>query len=317
MVKKTGTTPQQKSVPKFDAAPTEQIEPGSTLPRFRGKAKKTLRLIDEARATLEAIQPASCRAVAYRLFVMKKIRSMKKAKKVERILKIAREEGTIPWEWITDETRNIERISTWDDPARFAKDVTRSYKKDKWQAQPYRIEVWSEKGTVRGTLKPVLDRFEVPFRVMHGFASATTVHDAAEMVGDEDRILIILYVGDWDPSGLSDVDLPGRLVKYGADPDRFEIRRVALTEADLTDLPSFAAATKQADPRYQWFTSLYGDRCWELDALSPVDLRDRVTTEILSLLDVETWNRYVRAEEVEQESIAKAVAGWKRLAVRS
>ena len=42
-----------------------------------------------------------------------------------------------------------------------------------------RVEVWSEKGTVRGTLAPILNKYEVPFRVMQGFASATTVQEIA------------------------------------------------------------------------------------------------------------------------------------------
>jgi hypothetical protein len=43
---------------------------------------------------------------------------------------------------------------------------------------------------------------------MHGFSSATVVHDIAD---DRDaRPLTALYVGDWDPSGLymSVLDLP-------------------------------------------------------------------------------------------------------------
>ena len=43
---------------------------------------------------------------------------------------------------------------------------------------------------------------------MHGFSSATTVHDVAQ--DDDGRDLIVLYVGDYDPSGLymSERDLP-------------------------------------------------------------------------------------------------------------
>ena len=43
---------------------------------------------------------------------------------------------------------------------------------------------------------------------MHGFSSATTVHDVAE--DDDGRDLISLYVGDYDPSGMymSEHDLP-------------------------------------------------------------------------------------------------------------
>jgi hypothetical protein len=53
--------------------------------------------------------------------------------------------------------------------------VARSYRRDFWQQQPERVEVWSEKGTIRGVLQPVLDEYGVGFRVMHGFGSATTI----------------------------------------------------------------------------------------------------------------------------------------------
>jgi hypothetical protein len=62
--------------------------------------------------------------------------------------------------------------------------------------------VWSEKGTVRGVLRPILDRYGVTFRVMHGYTSATVIQDVAEETRRADRKLSILYVGDFDPSGL-------------------------------------------------------------------------------------------------------------------
>ena len=63
-------------------------------------------------------------------------------------------------------------------------------------------------------LGPVLDDYAVGFRVMHGFSSATSVYDVAQ--SDDDRPLVALYVGDFDPSGLfmSEEDLPTRLSKY-------------------------------------------------------------------------------------------------------
>ena len=88
-----------------------------------------------------------------------------------------------PWEWIVDETRTRERVSTWADPAAYARTVARSYRRDFWNQQPVRVEVWSEKGTIRGVLAPVLNQYAVGFRVMDGFSSATSVHDVA---GDDD-----------------------------------------------------------------------------------------------------------------------------------
>lgn len=284
---------------------------------MRGRATRTIELIETCSNLLAEIQPCSVRAVCYRLFVAGRIKSMAKAEtqKVSRLLTIAREDGSIPWEWIVDETREVERTSTWSDPKAFAQTITRAYRKDKWEAQPVRVEVWSEKGTVRGTLAPVLDQYEVSFRVMHGFASATAINDAAETVNEDDRNFIILYVGDYDPSGLhmSEVDLPERLGRYTGDADNFEVRRIALTSDDTVNLPSFEVETKARDPRYNWFRSRHGQRCWELDAMSPVDLRERVSGEIASLLDHAAWNRYVAAEKIEQVSIESAVASWGKL----
>ena len=57
----------------------------------------------------------------------------------------------IPWSHIVDETREAERISGWSNLADYGETVLRSYRKNFWQHQPERVEVWSEKGTVRGT----------------------------------------------------------------------------------------------------------------------------------------------------------------------
>jgi hypothetical protein len=80
---------------------------------------------------IEAAQPITGRGVGYKLFVAKLIESMAtgEMQKVYRLLKLARERGDIPWEWIVDETRGIERVSTWSNPASFAKSVARSYRR--------------------------------------------------------------------------------------------------------------------------------------------------------------------------------------------
>ena len=105
----------------------------------------------------------------------------------------------IPWEWIVDETRELERVSTWDDPAHTPALSRAPIAATSGTSSRIRVEVWSEKGTVRGVLAPVLDEYAVGFRVMHGFSSATVVHDIAQ--DDDGRDADRLYVGDFDPSG--------------------------------------------------------------------------------------------------------------------
>ena len=57
------------------------------------------------------------------------------------------------------EARQFERAPSWDDPEAFALATTQQYRRNFWNQQPGRCEVWSEKGTVRGVLQPVLDAY--------------------------------------------------------------------------------------------------------------------------------------------------------------
>jgi hypothetical protein len=160
----------------------EQFETCSKKPGGRGRAKKSLDLIEAMYTIAEAAQPITGRGVGYKLFTSGLIPSMARSEmqRVYRLLKEARERDTIPWEWIADESRELERVSSWDDPEQYTRCVIIGYRRDHWNQQPARVEVWSEKGTVRGVLKPVLDQYGVGFRVMHGFSSATEVHEIAD-----------------------------------------------------------------------------------------------------------------------------------------
>jgi hypothetical protein len=278
----------------------------------RGRGTRSLLLVAAMCDIAEATQPITGRGVGYKLFARGLIPSMANSEmqRVYRLLKEAREQGDIPWEWIVDETRRIERTPTWDNPAEYARCVARSYRRDFWNQQPVRCEVWSEKGTVRGVLQPVLDEYAVGFRVMHGFASATAVYDAAQ--DDDGRELIVLYVGDYDPSGMfmSAVDLPKRLSEYGG--NHITLKRIALTREQVRGLPSFPAADKKKDKRYEWFARNYGSRCWELDAMDPNDLRACVEEAIKELIEPEAWGRCEIVNRAERESLKTVLGKWGR-----
>jgi hypothetical protein len=167
---------------------------GTSSKKGRGMARRSLDLIEAMYNAAALAQPITGRGIGYKLFTQGLIPSMARneMQRVYRLLKEARERGDIPWEWIVDETRSIERTSTWANPEAYARCVARSYRRDFWNQQPVRVEVWSQKGTVRGVLGPVIDTYQVGFRVMHGFSGATTVHDVAQD-GDDGRDLIALY----------------------------------------------------------------------------------------------------------------------------
>jgi hypothetical protein len=291
---------------------TEYFQTGSK--KVRGMSQASRDLIDAMYDIAELSQPITGRGVGYKLFNAGLSASMSTndMQKVYRLLRIAREKGIILWVWIVDETRELEQVSTWDDPAAFVRCVARSYRRDFWLQQPVRIEVWSEKGTVRGVLQPVLDEYGIGFRVMHGFGSATILNDVAQY--DDGRPLIILYIGDFDPSGLfmSECDIPERLKRYGG--DHITIKRIALLPDDCDRLgrkPAFNVSEKKKDPRAPWFRKTYGQWCWELDAMDPNDLRSRVEDEIKRHIEPVAWERCRIVDAAERESLSDFLGKWK------
>jgi hypothetical protein len=274
-------------------------------------AQASLDLIKAMYVAAKAAQPITGRGVGYKLFSRGLILSMSNQDmaRVYRLLRIAREQDIIPWPWIVDETRELEQCASWADPADFVRTVSRAYRRDFWNQQPVRVEVWSEKGTVRGVLAPVLDKYGVGFRVMHGFGSATALHDIAD--DDDGRPLIILYVGDYDPSGMymSEEDIPQRLDQYGG--NHVVVKRIALLRKHVASLLSFPASDKKKDPRYKWFVQNFGQRCWELDAMDPNDLRALVEKAIKAQIEPVAWKRCAIVEKAERESMRTVLDSWK------
>ena len=272
----------------------------------RGLAKETLDLIAAAAAFLADQHPTTVRGVGYQLFNRKLIPDMSKKStaKVSSILVTARERGMIPWSHIVDETRPVELVSSWNDPERYMRATARDYRKDRWVDQPNQVMVVSEKGTVGGLIRPVTERYGVPFAVYRGFGSATVLHDLAKRSVSDGRLLVILYVGDHDPSGryMSDVDLEKRIRRYGGCA---YIDRIAVTGEQIEDhgLLTFPASAKTADARHSWFVKEHGQTCCELDAMSPNTLRGLLEEAILGEIDRDLWDRADAIEAVEMTSI--------------
>jgi hypothetical protein len=123
---------------------SEQTGTGSK--KVRGRAQHSIDLIEAMYTAAKDANPITGRGIGYKLFTAGLIPSMARneMQRVYRLLKEAREEGDIPWDWIVDETRAIERVSTWDNPADYARCVAQSYRRDFWNQQPHRVSLMPE-----------------------------------------------------------------------------------------------------------------------------------------------------------------------------
>ena len=297
-----------------EGAPAEQGQRAmANAATRRGKSASTQRLEIAILEIVEERAPITVRGVAYALFSLGLIDNMatKNTAKVSRVMTAMREEDELDWTEIVDGSRAIDRVSTWSNPSAIIDAAVRGYRRDYWQDQDSLIEVWSEKSTVAGVLAPVLNEFGVTFRVMKGFGSFTSVRQAAQDSLDvpADKDAVALYIGDYDPSGMfmSEIDLPDRLERYGS---AWEFERIAVLESDTDDLPSFDAATKSGDMRYRWFVENYGYQCWELDAINPTDLRNRVREQIETRLNLPAWDHAKLVEAVEVKSMSQFHKAW-------
>jgi len=59
--------------------------------------------------------------------------------------------------------------------------VRNAYRRDNWQDQANYCEVWSEKATVLGSVRPVANEYGITLRVCHGFGSTGMESDVGSV----------------------------------------------------------------------------------------------------------------------------------------
>jgi hypothetical protein len=124
-------TDAEQTEASFNLTAAEQIEP--SIKKARGRNKSTIQMVEAMREIAEEFKPISGRGIGYKLFSRGLIDGMARIPKVYRDLTNARKDGIIPWEWIVDETRDLEKTGVWKNGAMFASNYF--YRRDLWQTQ--------------------------------------------------------------------------------------------------------------------------------------------------------------------------------------
>jgi len=271
-----------------------------------GKHQKTVVLLETARAILAEQHPMTVRQVYYQLVSRQVIENNRgQYQAVSNALVDARKDGVIPWDWIEDRLRRPRRVSMWDDLADFAKTAVSAYRRDVWASQENYVECWLEKDALSGVFEDILRNYGVTLNVGRGYDGWDSIHNAADRFGDGDGSTI-LYFGDFDPSGEDMVrSLRERLAFFGCEPD---VIKVALTADDVKRYNLPPDFTKTTDTRRAAFVERFGDVAVELDAL-PIDvLRERITTEVESIMDLDALAEVRELEKKERAKIARALS---------
>jgi hypothetical protein len=265
-----------------------------------------------AQQILAADSPMTVRQVYYRLVSDQVLpNSIKSYVKVSQALVTARKEGLIPWEWIEDRTRRPRHVPMWSGLAEFAEQVARRYRGNVWAEQPRRIECWLEKDALSGIFGEVLEPYGITLNVARGYDGWSSIYEASQRLGgpffdtDTTATDIVLYFGDFDPSGEDMVEsLRRRLEQLECQP---EIIKVALTREDIDTYSLPPNPTKVGDRRSAAFVERYGDLSVELDALPPDVLRQRIIDEVESRIDLPRLNARLERDQAERERLRAAL----------
>lgn len=211
----------------------------------------------------------------------------------------ARREGWFPA--LIDRTREIERFQTFTSPQNALEWVSDMYLRDRTEGQDWSIYIGVEKHGLTTQLVHWFGKYGIPVLALGGYSSQTFVDEVAADVQKRGRQSVLLYAGDFDPSGM---DIDRDFAERGMCFD--EVVRVAL-DADIVaeyDLPPMPGKT--TDSRSGRFILEHGELVQvELDALPPEEMRKLYQQAIDKFLDEKTWKKSCKREHREEAQLRR------------
>jgi len=89
------------------------------------------------------------------------------------------------------------------------------------------------------------------------------------------------------------------LVRLGFKPEHFERHK----------LESWDVEQKKDDVNYKWFVDNFGEKCAEIDAIPPDELRTMIEDAIKShIVDPDAWEELAASVTSDRETIAEALS---------
>lgn len=264
-------------------------------------------------------QKLTARQVYYRLVAADRIPNTPRSyQNLTTLLTNARYAGKVDWDIIEDRGREA---SVWSEYASIVDSLERAlyFRLPRWADQPRYVELWVEKQALAGVLEPIAMKHHVPLSVNKGYSSASAMKTAADRMRtacglsddpgedyltDVEREVVIIYLGDHDPSGEDMVrDIRDRLIEFGV--PNLDVRKAALTMTQVQRYNPPPNPAKTTDSRYETYRRAHGEHSWELDAIPPRDLNLIVEQALAGLVDKRRMDAVI-TEEKRQRVLGEA-----------
>ena len=235
-------------------------------------------------------------------------------KRISSLLTDARYLGLIDWSAIEDRNRPHRMHMEWENTHDAIQFIISRFRLPRWSDQEYYLELFTEKDALSSIIQPVCDNWHIRFNVNKGYSSASIMYQLgkriAKKIEEEEKEVILIYIGDHDPSGLDMVrDIDKRIIEFLEEGDfcydsnMFHIRHIALTMDQVKELNPPPNPAKITDPRAKWYIQKYGKTSWEVEALKPKYLMNLVNIEIQRYVNNKKYDSWIKQEEEEKQDM--------------
>lgn len=278
---------------------------------WTGKQLDKLNKVTEILTELSDYKPLTLRQIYYQLVGKGYIENkVSQYTMLSNLLKWARIDGYIAWEDIEDRVRAFHDLTGWENSENFIqahlRNFLRGYTRNLLQTQDKYIEIWIEKDALSSIFTRVAEPYTVPVVVCRGFSSVSFLNDFRVRLNNyEDRISLMLYFGDLDPSGVEMLTAMKTTLMEELGVNEIEFKRVALLKDDIYTyhLPHNPDALKRTDTRAKKHLETYGNLAVELDALRPDILERKIKDAIEAEIDIEAFKNEVEKHNEELDKL--------------
>lgn len=218
----------------------------------------------------------------------------------------ARRAGTFPE--LVDRTRQIHEPDTFADPADALQVLADQYRRDRTGGQQWSIYLSVEKRGLVQQLRSWFGEQGLPVVELGGYCGQAHVDRVRGHVRVQNRPAVLLYAGDFDPSG-EDIDRD-----FIARTDCWaKVERVALNAGQVEQYQLPPQPGKATDSRAAGFVARHGELMQvEVDALPPDTLRELFTDAVDAYWDMSTYEHVQREEADERSELADLARRWSR-----
>jgi hypothetical protein len=258
-------------------------------------------VLDLARPIVEAYDTrVTLRQVFYRLVSLGVIPNNRSAyKKLSHLSSVARRDGSFPD--LLDQTRQIHQAYAYQSPQQAVEELRDEYRLDRMAGQSETVCIGVEKSTLLEQLDDWFGDYGVPILALRGYSSQTYVDEVRRHIASYRRPAVLLYAGDFDPSG-EDIgrDFVERTGRWA------HVVRVALSRDQVEEYGLPIEMGKASDPRAPQFMARHGG-LWqvELEALPPETLRQEFQNGIGVFWDDDAYRHVLQQETADRTRLGE------------